>query len=270
MTRLFQTLKSFAKIVLQSRPVRHTTTRKGGRIIVMGNGPSLNETIAEHLDTLKTTPTVAVNFAALAPIFFEIKPTYYVIADPHFFKDGDNGGNLDLLREALKRVDWDMDIFVPVQNLKSARRHYPNLKLRPFNFIGLEGYDSIIHRAYSLRLGMPRPRNVLIPAIMLAIGEGYDEIVITGADHSWMKTISVTDDNEVVSIQPHFYKENEKEEKRIRHDYRGRHLHEIVESFAIAFRSYHDIARYAARRKVAILNATPDSFIDAFPRIKLQ
>ena len=104
---------------------------------------------------------------------------------------------------------------------------------------------------------MPRPRNVLIPSIMLAIASGYRRIIITGADHSWMKTISVTDDNEVVSVQPHFYAESDSEQKRIRHDYSNRPLHDVVESFAVAFRSYHEIASYARKLGVEILNATP-------------
>ena len=270
MSRFSDTIKSIVKIVLQTRPVHHSTTHKGGRIIVMGNGPSLNDTIAAHLDTLKKTPTMAVNFAALAPVFFDIKPAYYVMADPHFFKAGDNGGNLDKLRAELSRVDWPMELFVPVRYRKDAEACYPGLKLRPFNGIGLEGYDALTHPAYRLGLGMPRPRNVLIPAIMLAIGEGFDEIIVTGADHSWMQTLSVTDENEVVSVQPHFYADSDKEEARIRHEYRGYRLHQIVESFAVAFRSYHDIARYADSRGIRVLNATPGSFIDAFPRTKLD
>lgn len=269
MNRFFATLKSLVKIALQSRPTGRWPEAEGRRIIVMGNGPSLNDTIASHLQILKATPAMAVNFAALAPVFFEIKPRYYVLADPHFFGGSDNGGNLDRLREALARVDWTITLFVPAKYISAARLHYGALDLRPFNFIGLEGYDTFTHAAFRAGLGMPRPRNVLIPAIMLAVGMGYEEVVITGADHSWMKTLSVTDDNEVVSVQPHFYADSDRELSRIRHDYRGIRLHEVVESFAIAFRSYHDIARYARSRGIRVLNATPGSFIDAFERIKL-
>ena len=269
MYNFLATLKSIAKIVLQSRPVKNMPAPEGSRIIVMGNGPSLNDTIASHLPLLKSTPSMAVNFAALAPVFFDIRPRYYVLADPHFFGASDNGGNLDKLRQALARVEWKMTLFVPAKFLKAARKHYSGLDLKPFNFIGLEGYDAFTHAAFSAGLGMPRPRNVLVPAIMLAIGMGYKEVVITGADHSWMKTLSVTDDNEVVSVQPHFYADSDRELSRIRHDYQGIRLHEVVESFAIAFRSYHHIVRYARSRGVRVLNATPGSFIDAFERIKL-
>ena len=116
---------------------------------------------------------------------------------------------------------------------------------------------------------MPRPRNVLIPSIMLAIAAGFKRIYIAGADHSWMKTISVNDNNEVVSIQPHFYKENEQEKKRVNTEYMHYPLHQIVYSFYVAFKSYFEIKAYADSIGTEIWNITPGSFIDAFPRKKL-
>ncbi len=117
---------------------------------------------------------------------------------------------------------------------------------------------------------MPRPRNVLIPSIMIAVKMGYKNIYVAGADHSWTKTLSVNDRNEVVSIQPHFYKEDEKEERRIRTDYLRYPLHQILYSFYVAFRSYFTIQRYAESQGVKIYNVTPGSFIDAFPRTTLS
>lgn len=267
--KLFATLKSAAKIVLQSSwrcPKARNVSK--GKIIVMGNGPSLNGTIAENLPLLQSTDTMAVNFAAIAPVFFELKPRYYVLADPHFFSDNAEDHNLRLLGKALGKVDWPMTLFVPAKMRTEAATRYkgPGISIRPFNAVGAEGFAPFCDFVYGRGLAMARPRNVLIPAIMLAVNEGYSEIAIVGADHSWMKTLSVTDDNEVVSVQEHFYADSKHEENRIRHEYAGYRLHQIVESFAVAFRSYHDIARYAAKRGVNVYNATPGSFIDAFPR----
>lgn len=270
--KLAASAKSVVKIALQSRRQSAGKAKRTGRIIVMGNGPSLNTSIAQHFDVLSSTPTMAVNFAALAPVFFELRPDYYVLADPHFFKEtADSNDNLTKLRQALADANWRMTLFVPVKFRKKAEKLYRNNKIsiKTFNAVGAEGFDGLTHFAYAHGLAMPRPRNVLIPAIMLAIGEGFSEIIITGADHSWLKTISVTDDNEVVSVQPHFYADGKHEEERIRHEYRGYRLHQIVESFAIAFKSYHDIARFAEKKNIKIFNATPGSFIDAFPRTSL-
>lgn len=70
----------------------------------------------------------------------------------------------------------------------------------------------------------------------------------------------------MVSVQPHFYKEDDDEKKRVVNEYRSYRLHQILESFRVAFESYHRIARYARRAGVNIYNATPGSYIDAFER----
>ena len=269
--KIFQTVKSLGKVVLQSRRPTVSSSADGGRIIVMGNGPSLNSTIDAHMDLLCSVPTMAVNFAANAPVFAKLRPRYYVLADPHFFS-GASDANLELLWKSLRSVDWAMTLFVPASLVSKVRTILGpgTVAVEGFNAVGAEGFDCISDVLYRLNLAMPRPRNVLIPAIMLAIAVGFREIDIVGADHSWMKTLSVSDDNEVVSVKEHFYTDGAEEKARVRHEYKGYRLHMIVESFAVAFRSYIDIARYASKRGVKIFNCTPGSFIDAFPRCELH
>ena len=104
---------------------------------------------------------------------------------------------------------------------------------------------------------------------MIGLKMGFRQIYLTGADHSWTKTLAVDDDNLVVSIQPHFYKDNQAEHTRVASVYKDIRLHEILLSFHIAFRSYFFVSRYAKTIGASIFNATPGSFIDAFPRRSL-
>ena len=67
-------------------------------------------------------------------------------------------------------------------------------------------------------------------------------------------------------MQPHFYQDNDKEHERVRSTYKGLKLHDVLGSMTIAFRSYWQIADYANSRSIEIINATPGSMIDAFPR----
>lgn len=260
------TVKSIVKLMFQSRR-SFVTKADGERVIIMGNGPSLNETIENHIDILKTTPAIAVNFAANAPQFTMLRPRYYVLADPHFFVNKQDINVAKLMSNISELVDWTMTLFVP----NSVKKHNititnKNISIEYFNMVGVEGFQWFENFAFSRGYGMPRPRNVLIPSIMIAMQMGYKEIYITGADHSWTKTLSVNENNEVISIQPHFYKEDEKEQKRIRTDYLHYPLHQIIYSFYVAFKSYFVIQRYAKNRKIDIYNSTPESFIDAFPR----
>lgn len=265
-----QTLASIAKIILLSKFGKISKSGIGEDIVILGNGPSLNTTISESAEFLALHKKLAVNFACNAPVFFDLRPEYYVLADPHFFAS--DAENVISLWSNLAKVDWQMTLFIPFKKNSSRLIELAsnkNIRIERYNLTPIEGFKGFCHKVFRSGLGMPRPRNVLIPSIMLAIAAGFKRIYIAGADHSWMKTISVNDNNEVVSIQPHFYKENEQEKKRVNTEYMHYPLHQIVYSFYVAFKSYFEIKAYADSIGTEIWNITPGSFIDAFPRKKL-
>lgn len=265
-SRLGSTLKSLVKIALQSRrPTVGRVAAPGESLIVMGNGPSLNDTMRDCAASLKANRLMAVNFAANAPQFYELRPDFYVIVDPVFFRDIDNANVGKLWENLSTRVDWPMKLLVPAK-AKVPVGLPENIAVERFNPVGVEGFQWVEHAAYRAGLGMPRPRNVLIPAIMAGMMLGFKNIYVVGADHSWSKTLSVTEDNTVVSIQPHFYADNSAEHERVASVYKNIRLHEIMYSFYVAFRSYFTLESYAKSRGVNIYNSTPGSFIDAFER----
>lgn len=244
---------------------------RGGRpLVILGNGPSLGKNLEEDMEFLAEADTIAVNFFANSPEFRRVRPKYYVLADPHFFDKALTDPNVGRLIENLNSIDFPMTLYIPsAARFKKSLFTNPNLVTGMFSFTAVEGFGWLEDMALRNTWGMPRPRNVLIPSIMLGIWLGYKEIYILGADHSWLKTLSVNDRNEVVSIQPHFYKDDEKELKRVKEEYVRHPLHEVLESMMIAFRSYHRIRRYADRIGVRIFNATLGSMIDAFERAPL-
>ena len=69
MSAFAQSLASLAKVALLSRrPSVAVTAGKDEELVVLGNGPSLNDTVADHSDFLASRRLLAVNFAA--PISF--------------------------------------------------------------------------------------------------------------------------------------------------------------------------------------------------------
>lgn len=257
------------KVALLSGRPSPAVPRHDRPLVVMGNGPSLRQTIDLHPEWLAAHDLLAVNFAANTPDFLNLRPCLYVLADPHFFEGSESDPNVARLWETLGKTGWKMHLWVP----RRYRRRAISLlggntcvEVRHFNLTPLEGYRWLTRRLADAGLGMPRPRNVLIPAIMTGIREGYTRIYLAGADHTWTRTLSVDDENFVVSIQPHFYKDTESEHSRVRAAYAGLHLHNVLGSMATAFASYWKLADYASSRGVEILNATPGSMIDAFPR----
>lgn len=270
---LGKTVKSIIKICLQSRipDIRKTEYNSQKPLYILANGPSLRETIDKYSEKLKNSDTLAVNFAANAPEFKILKPKYYVLADPHFFKSTDDY-NVAKLIDNIKSADWDMTLFVnrSYKDIVKKLDLPQNVRLDTFNAVGTEGFKLFERLVYKSGLGMPRPRNVLIPSIMVGIWLGYKTIYLCGADHSWMRDIRVTEDNEVVSGMNHFYKESDKEIRRARNEYKSFRLHDIVLSYYTAFSSYHRIADFARKEGVDIINATPGSYIDAFRRSELK
>lgn len=269
MNKLTESILTLGKVLLKSRAVEKSDGKGiGRRLIVMGNGPSLRDTISEYEDVLLANDTAAVNFAAGTPEYFRLKPRHYVLADPHFFRNGGSDPNVEKLWKALGNTDWQMSLHVPAG--EKITDLPDNIAVRHFNMTPGEGYDSLCHRLYRSGLAMPRPRNVLIPAIMEGIRDGYEEIYIVGADHTWPHTLYVDDDNRVVSVQPHFYEDNRKELDRVAQEYAGIHIHDVLGSMTVAFRSYHAVRNYADKMRVRIYNATPGSLIDAFTRRPLK
>lgn len=274
--KLSASIKTLVKVALQAKHcpiVRNgADAPRGDRpLYIMGNGPSLRTNLDNNLGLLAQSDTLAVNFAANTQEFRAVRPKYYVLADPHFFRNVLDT-NVAALLGSLKAVDWSMTLFVPAKSRRHVARMIGNplVSVEGFNFLAAEGWAWLEQLMFRLRLGMPRPRNVLIPSIMIGIWLGYKKIYILGADHSWLKTLDVDSDNRVVSVQPHFYKEDSHEVERINRTYLDLKLHQVLESMTIAFASYHKINAYASRCGITIINATPGSFIDAFPRGSIE
>lgn len=261
---MISTVKSLIKIALRPRRATIKPSQQTLPIIILGNGPSLNQTLDCHRASLEHHPLLAVNFFANSPEFNRLKPSRYVLTDPHFFEN-QSDPNVSRLQQSLNAITWQMTLFLPFGAKFTTNN--PLLTIERYPLTGVEGSAALERVAYDLRVGTPRPRNVLIPSIMIAIWCGFTEIYIVGADHTWPRSLAVNERNETLNIQTHFYKEDEHELQRItnlntRIDY-------LMESWCIAFRSYHRIRRYANSQGIKIYNASAESFIDAFDRRQL-
>lgn len=268
--KLGATLASFIKIPIMSRRPSPKSRDRKDTIIIMGNGPSLRDAMEQDRDVLMAYPRLAVNLSALTPDFRDLRPDYYILADIAFFLK-EKTGKVPQLWEALRSVDWQMTLFLPAtaRKMPEVKSLPANITLKFYNLTPAEGFRCVMHPLYDSGLAMPRPRNVLIPSIISSMREGFRKIVLIGADHNWSKTLWVTERNRVVSVQPHFYKDDDAELRRAEEIFKNVHIHDVYENYAIAFRSYFNVKAYADRRGVEILNSTPGSFIDAFPRIRL-
>jgi hypothetical protein len=275
-TAIFESLFSICKIVLLSKYRVVLPKIQHNNLIILANGPSLNDAIRDEDITLSNSDILCVNLFPLSRFWNLLKPQYLVILSLEFLYGKSENSNeklLELNSVLLSQTNWPVVVFVPYNlNLQdhpiSQITTNSNITIQKINTTPVEGNIRIAHWLFQTNLGMPRPHNVLIPSLMLGINMGYRQIEIYGADHSWLKDISVDDKNRALINQKHFYDLNKTSSKPMHYKgARPRRLHEILHKFYLSFKGYHTIKAYSEIKGVRILNKTNGSFIDAFDRV---
>jgi hypothetical protein len=280
---LIQTKLSAIRILLQSNFIgivqQETQTKP---LLILGNGPSLNDTLKNNAAALlEEFDLMAVNAAACSDQFSALQPNLYILNAVTYFQNDSElspfyiQAKHDLFEALKEKTRWEMTLLVPFRAKKSIDfqkliNSNPNLKVSYFNQTPVEGLNFWSHRWYNLGWGMPRPHNVLIPGIMTGIRLGYKTIAIVGADHSWLADLSVNDNNEALLRHVHYYATDGTQPMKVedRID-RPRKLHEIIHKFYLSFKGYWQIKSYANKKQVSIINASSVSMIDAFDRKSL-
>lgn len=272
---LWQSLLSVVKIVLQSKLV----TRLPGHfsnpdeLLILANGPSLKRTVEESADFVRGKTLLAVNFCVTSPMFEQLKPELYLIADPLFWIVPEK--REQLFRTMAEKTTWDMNFLVPARALKNKEWQpllagNPHIRLYIYNTTPIEGFQGFCNWIFSKGWGVPRPHNVLIPSIAMGIRLPFKKIYLAGADHSWLPEITVTDDNVVLMHQKHFYDQNKSKAATVtQENLHSARLYTILYHMYVAFKSYFVLEDYARSRSKEVINVTPGSYIDAFKRMKI-
>ncbi len=276
----FQSVMSVLKVILLSKKNVKLPHAKTNECIILANGPSLRKTLKEKLDfiTKGDKEIFAVNYFINSPFYEKIKTQYYVLNAPEFWIDTTTDMHKQkrakLFEDLKAKTDWDMKIFVPFdagktklwQNLFDSNKH---LSVVYYNKTPVEGLQRINNFLFKHNLGMPRPYNVLVPTIFLALNMGFKTIYLFGADHSWHQEIKVDENNNVMVNHEHFY-DNSAQVKPMYHlDGKEYYIHDIFRKLYLAFKGYFVLKDYAETLGAKILNASEKSYIDAFDKIKV-
>jgi len=270
------------KIVLLSRFFlkKHKNIIANKDCLILGNSPSLEETIKNNPKFIENKDLFAVNFFWKSELFPQLKPLHFVILSSTYWAknrtDNNEASRKATFDEIAKIVTWKMFLYVPAlakkhKTWKIQLEKNSNVTIVYFNPTPIEGFECLNNFFFRTGLGMPRPHNVIIPSLIFAINSKYSNIYLIGAEHSWLKDIWVADDNEVLLTLKHFYDINSpKPEAMLRGTTsEKRTLGEVLTKFVHTFNSYFVIKYYAKSRNVKIFNATKNSYIDAFERVKI-
>ena len=271
---------SLIKIILLSKwGIKIKGVNRNSDCFILGNGPSLNKVLSNEIKLLSKKNLFCVNYFVYTKYFSFLKPQYYVINAPELWSKNvlkKVKSNSEKLFSAIgEKTNWEMILFLPYSAKKNQiwRKYLGDnnfIKICYFNTTPVEGFSILNNFFFKHGFGMPRPHNVLIPSLILSIRLNYKNIYLLGIDHSWLKEISVDNENNVLINQKHFYDENSSEPKAMHKGGIGkRRLHEVLQKYVYSFRGYFEIKKLADKQNINIYNCTPDSYIDAFERKKI-
>lgn len=272
-TELFlQTMVSLLSVLIFSRITvskQFSSTLKFKRkkkTIILGNGPSLHTILDKSLETLlsEDADLLAVNFFCLSTYFHRVKPSSYIFIDPTLYKTskGEIEERKAKMVECFQKINWDMLFFVPYSAKNSSllkaisKNHF--IKIVYLNIVPVKAFWRIERFLFKHNLGLPFPMNVLNAAIYVMINMKYQNIYLLGADHSWLNSFYINENNDLIMGDRHFDGANDFKHPST--------LSKWLKTQVITFESHEKLQQYAVSCDVNIYNATKGSLIDAYPR----
>lgn len=245
--------------------------------LILGNGPSVNETIEKHLEKAKNMFTICVNHFGSTDKYEILQPKMYMLLDP-LFKDPHYELGQKLIQQIIQKTSWPLIIYMPQDFKKSTQliQHLssnPHIQVYFFNYTIVNGFESLNQFFFHKGWGMIQSQNILVCAIFQALHIGFKNIMITGADHTWHENMKVSDiDNALILNDTHFYGV-----KDINLSTRFAKKSFVESQLALQFLSLHKVflghqknAAIAKERGVRIVNISNHSNIDVYERGKID
>ena len=218
---------------------------------------------------------MAVNFFAEDNRFAELKPSYYVLSDPMFFRQTAMQSRVDALYRLLaERVTWPMTLYVQYYNPEKFdyRATLPNENIRivPFHTTLYEGFRSVRHWLFDRGLGSANYGTVVQVGEYVALQLGYKRLELYGVDHTLLDGLMVDDENRLCRRDSHYYDTEPVEPKPIMKKVPAEpySVAEYLAETAQLFRGHEILRDYADSIGAEIINCTKGSLIDAYHRVQ--
>lgn len=216
-----------------------------GRCFILGTGPSLGALTQEELQYINAHTVFGVNSLYKSAVGRAVSPDYYVLIDNLYWTE---------FSEAFSEVRavYANDPPVFITDVRAREFSVGPGEKKPL-FIHAKKYP--FERMDSdLARNVFAPMNVVSNAIISAIYMGFEEVFLLGCDYNAFCTQG----------QGHCYDDSSE-------------LAQVNYSLAFYLKYYHLttefhylIAKLAVERGVKVVNLTPGSLLDAYPRKKFQ
>jgi gamma-glutamylcyclotransferase (GGCT)/AIG2-like uncharacterized protein YtfP len=251
------------------------------KIIILGNGPSLKNQLANSIDILKSNQCVCVNSFVLTEYYSIIKPRVYLLIDPSFFVQCAvleiEQEHISVFNNLFIKTTWNVDLVVSSKYkdndriLKLKENHHINiLFINQDDYIAFNTKEEQFKLLNKNKIRFPA-QTVLNTAVYLCIFWKYKNIILLGADTSWHEELRIDQKTNILYINDeHFYGTK----KRIIYSDTLQtipsKLHQELFAIARALEYYCLLREYADYNSVFVYNASEKSWIDAFERKELE
>lgn len=274
--RLFHKEHKYPK----SLPMRK---RLSDRMIIIGNGPSLNKTLDLYMLELQKGECMAVNFFAFSDVFEQIRPSVYLFADPEWFTletAADKQTCYRLIDTIRDKTIWPMTVVMDAagNDCYIAKRLSEN-PLIDLQFYGVSYYKEAnwnLFEAWNVNHYTPPGYNVLTLGIWLSLYWNYPNTYFVGADMSFIKDVKVDQQtNMLYTLDQHFYDtKRECNDGLFNEEGYRRYYKKTMGSFYSEMTNVYDelnlLKSFADWKDLKIYNASEYSLIDCFERKKLK
>ena len=270
----------FPKPVPEHHPLPKVEHEKK-RMVIIGTGPSLNQTLELYMPQLLQSDCVMINFSANTPLFEQLKPAYYVMMDPGWMQheeELDEAINL-CVDTIVTKTQWPMKLVLP-SHLRSwnAIDEFKKNSNITILFDGGEWYplsDDKLFPALEENRVCPPTYTVMTYCVYMSLYWGYEETYIVGADTSFLKDMYVGQkDNVLYTIDSHYYDNAKVSPEPTEPNFKGRPFRRTMEQklyeLYMIFYEYNMLNRYAKWKGLKLYNASEFSMIDCLERKKLS
>lgn len=245
----------------------------GEKVAILGNGPSLAKELPDLVAKRDEYDFMAVNFFAEDERFEELKPAYYILSDPMFFRATAMQQRVDALYRLLaERVSWPMTLYVQYYNPEKfdyrAALPNDNIRIVPFHTTLYEGFSSVRHWLFKRGLGSANYGTVVQVGEYVALLLGYRRLELYGVDHTLFDGLVVDEHNRLCRRDSHYYDTAPVEPKPIMKKVPAEPytVAEYLAETAQLFRGHEILRDYAASLGAEIVNCTKCSLIDSYKR----
>ena len=205
--------------------------------------------------------------------FEVVRPGYYVLSDPMFFRDSECRDRVAALYRTLdSKVTWPMTLYVQFYNPEKFdyRAALPNPRIRIVRFHTqvYRGFGSVGFWLFRHGLGSANFGTVVQVGEYVALLLGYRQIELYGVDHTLLDGLCVDDANRLCRADRHYYDAGPRAPQPIymKVPHVPYTMSVYLAEVAELFRGHEVLRDYAASLGARIVNRTRGSMIDAYER----